>query len=862
MAIVPKRQILVVEDNTINREMLTAILEDTYTVFAAENGREALDILRSHAGSISLILLDLIMPVMDGYEFLDTVRPDPELSLIPVIVMTQNNSVQDEVDALARGATDFVPKPYHPKVVLHRIASIIKLRECSAMVESLKFDRLTGVYSKEYFYEKVRRTLREDPDHNYSIVCSNIENFKMINDSFGMQEGDRLLREVASRTQLALGSTGFCGRFSADRFLCMQRSDAAHPDWEELIFPRGTAKEPILRSTVIRWGIYEIRDRTIPVELMCDRALMAVNSIKGQFDRYSAVYDDSLRRKSLREQALTSAMAEALGNGEFQVYFQPKIELKSGALAGAEALTRWFSPQLGTVSPAEFVPLFERNGFVFQLDRFVWETTCRMLHQWQLDGHRLVPVSVNISRADLYHTELVDTLPWLIKQYDIDPKYLHLEITESAYMRHPVKIAENMGQLRDYGFPVEMDDFGSGYSSLSIFGQMKLDILKLDMNFVRNETAKPAIGSILTDVINMAHRMGLRVVAEGVEQKGQADRLLDADCDYVQGYLFAKPMPADDFARLLTEADNAPAQPVAVPVSTARRLLAADEDEAFLKKIAALFAEDFQVLQYHTPEEALRQIRDFPSSPFSAVILSATFPEGGSEQILRELRHSPASREVPVLITLPDPAVAEGSAHDLMMHADDFLCKCHPLSDLRRRICRILDVAELRQHEKALSDEVARDPMTGLLNRRGLDNALRKLCASDYPLAVCMFDLDNLKYINDTFGHAAGDRVILNFAEFLRQKAGENILCRYGGDEFLAILTRTGEPEQLRQRILGICRGFMKRFTKDSFSASCSAGVSLCFPDEGSTREVLQRADAALYRAKREKVTLCLMEDK
>lgn len=862
MAIVPKRQILVVEDNTINREMLTAILEDTYTVFAAENGREALDILRSHAGSISLILLDLIMPVMDGYEFLDTVRPDPELSLIPVIVMTQNNSVQDEVDALARGATDFVPKPYHPKVVLHRIASIIKLRESSAMVESLKFDRLTGVYSKEYFYEKVRRTLREDPDHNYSIVCSNIENFKMINDIFGMQEGDRLLREVASRTLLALGSTGFCGRFSADRFLCMQRSDAAHPDWEELIFPRGTAKEPILRSTVIRWGIYEIRDRTIPVELMCDRALMAVNSIKGQFDRYSAVYDDSLRRKSLREQALTSAMAEALGNGEFQVYFQPKIELKSGALAGAEALTRWFSPQLGTVSPAEFVPLFERNGFVFQLDRFVWETTCRMLHQWQLDGHRLVPVSVNISRADLYHTELVDTLPWLIKQYDIDPKYLHLEITESAYMRHPVKIAENMGQLRDCGFPVEMDDFGSGYSSLSIFGQMKLDILKLDMNFVRNETAKPAIGSILTDVINMAHRMGLRVVAEGVEQKGQADRLLDADCDYVQGYLFAKPMPADDFARLLTEADNAPAQPVAVPVSTARRLLAVDEDEAFLKKIAALFAEDFQVLQYHTPEEALRQIRDFPSSPFSAVILSATFPEGGSEQILRELRHSPASREVPVLITLPNPAAAEGSAHDLMMHADDFLCKCHPLFDLRRRICRILDAAELRQHEKALSDEVARDPMTGLLNRRGLDNALRKLCVSDYPLAVCMFDLDNLKYINDTFGHAAGDRVILSFAEFLRQEAGENILCRYGGDEFLAILTRTGEPEQLRQRILGICRGFMKRFTKGSFSASCSAGVSLCFPDEGSTREVLQRADAALYRAKREKVTLCLMEDK
>lgn len=861
MAVALKRQILVVEDNAINREMLAAILEDSYTVYTAENGQVALDILRSNADSISLILLDLVMPVMDGYEFLDVVRPDPELSLIPVIVMTQNNNVQDEVEALARGATDFIPKPYHPEVVRHRVASIIKLRESSAMVNSLKFDRLTGVYSKDYFYEKVRRTLQDNPEYDYCIVCSNIENFKMINDSFGMQEGDRLLREVAARIQQALGSTGFCGRFSADRFLCLQRSDVEHVEAGKLLFPEGTEENTILRSAVMRWGIFEIYDRTIPVELMCDRALMAVNSIKGQYDRYSAVYDDSLRSKNLREQELTSAMAGALENGEFQVYFQPKIHLQSGVLAGAEALARWISPQWGVISPGEFVPLFEKNGFVFQLDRFVWETTCRQLHQWQTEGRRLVPVSVNISRADLYHRELVDTLLQLVKQYGIEPKYLHLEITESAYMRHPKMIAEAMGTLRDYGFPVEMDDFGSGYSSLSIFGQMKLDILKLDMNFVRNETAKPASQSILSDVINMAHRMNLRVVAEGVEQKDQADRLRELQCDYVQGYLFAKPMPIDRFAALLTETNQLSVRPPEVLPAASRQLLVADEDPKFAEEVEKLFAKDFTVCKYRTAEEVLSRIENFEAAPFAAMILSASLPEGGSKRVLDAMRHNPASRDVPLLLVLLSPGAAGGGTMELVQGADDFLCKCHPLFDLRRRVCRMLDVADLKKREQALAGEAARDPMTGLLNRRGLETALKNLQASQYPLTVCMFDLDNLKTINDTLGHAAGDRVICGFSDFLRQKAGDSIVCRYGGDEFLTILTRSGDRAEVRTRISEICNGFMERCAKEGLQASCSAGAAFCRPGEKPTAEIMHQADNALYRAKREKVTFCLTDD-
>ena len=194
-----QKQILIVEDNELNRAILREILSGDYQVLEAENGQEALDILRQPTGgSIALILLDVMMPVMDGYTFLDHVKGDAELSLIPVIVMTQGDSEADEVAALAHGATDFVPKPYRPQVILHRVASLIKLRETAAMVNQFKYDRLTGLYSKEFFYQKVHERLLEDPEQDYCIVCSNIENFKLFNDTFGAQEGGRLLKEAAA----------------------------------------------------------------------------------------------------------------------------------------------------------------------------------------------------------------------------------------------------------------------------------------------------------------------------------------------------------------------------------------------------------------------------------------------------------------------------------------------------------------------------------------------------------------------------------------------------------------------------------------------------------------------------------------
>ena len=209
-----KKQIMVVEDNWLNREMLVEILADRYAVLEAENGQEALELLQQHQDDIALILLDVMMPVMDGYTFLDRIKADQKLALIPVIAMTQSDNEEDEVDALAHGATDYVAKPYRLQVILHRVASIIKLREDAAMANLFKYDRLTGLYSKEYFYQRVRERLLEDSDGEYNIVCSNIENFKVYNDSFGVEAGDRLLREFADMSMKMIGKGGICGRFS------------------------------------------------------------------------------------------------------------------------------------------------------------------------------------------------------------------------------------------------------------------------------------------------------------------------------------------------------------------------------------------------------------------------------------------------------------------------------------------------------------------------------------------------------------------------------------------------------------------------------------------------------------------------
>ena len=548
-----KNQVLIVEDNEINRETLKAMLSDEYRILEAENGQEALDVLNANKGSVALILLDVMMPVMDGYTFLDIVKKDSVLSLIPVIVTTQSDSEADELAALEHGANDFVTKPYRAQIIRHRAASLIKLRETAAMVNQFMYDRLTGLYSKDFFYRKVRECLEANPDREYTLLCCNIENFRLYNDTFGRKAGDKLLKEAAQIFRKRVSENSICCRYNADRFLALTDKASEIKGRESFANARQTTRSGLSDNLSVKLGIYEIKDRSIPVELMCDRAVWVVDTIKGIYNQYIAVYDDKIRGILLREQAITDAMETALAEKQFTVYFQPKHSLSNDSMVGAEALVRWIHPEWGFMSPGEFIPLFEKNGFIRRLDEYVWESVCEKLHEWKTNGYSVVPVSVNVSRADIFQSDLVKTLCSLIEKYEIEPSLLHLEITESAYTDNPEQIISTVEVLRSKGFIIEMDDFGSGYSSLNMLGEMSLDILKLDMKFIRNQMAKPSERSLLKAIVEMAHTLDLKVVAEGVETEEQRDRLKAIRCDYAQGYFYAKPTPAADYEKLLQE---------------------------------------------------------------------------------------------------------------------------------------------------------------------------------------------------------------------------------------------------------------------------------------------------------------------
>ena len=587
-----RKKILVVEDNALNRSLLCQILSADYDVEEAENGQEALGVLRQFGEGISLILLDIIMPVMDGYTFLSIMKADHSYSSIPVIVTTQNDAESDEVAALSHGATDFVAKPYKPQIILHRVAGIIRLRETAAMINMIQYDRLTGLYSKQYFYQQAGEVLLRNPDQQYDIICSDIENFKLINDVFGVKAGDRLLRGIGNAYAERLKGIGICGRLNSDQFACLLKHRDDYTD--DMFIEASILTDGLLdiHNIVMKWGIYNVEDRSVSIEQICDRALLAARSIKGQYGKYFAIYDDTLRNQLLREQAITDSMESALSQNQFLVYLQPKYRIKDEVLVGAEALVRWNHPVWGFLSPAEFIPLFEKNGFITRLDRFVWEKACAVLHDWDERGYYPMSVSVNVSRADIYNEDLADTLVKIIEKYDLDPSRLHLEITESAYTENPKQIIDTVTTLRELGFVIEMDDFGSGYSSLNMLNDMPIDILKLDMKFIRSEMAKPKSQGILQFIINLARWMNLSVVAEGVETKAQLLRLTEIGCDYVQGYYFAKPMPCQEFEGLLDEYRGAGIEEPSTDTEIRNELpvlLVADGDEDYRNMVHQAF---------------------------------------------------------------------------------------------------------------------------------------------------------------------------------------------------------------------------------------------------------------------------------
>ena len=413
------------------------------------------------------------------------------------------------------------------------------------------YDELTGIYNKQAFYAKTKEMLLDNPDKNFDLLRINIERFKVLNDLFGESTGDKLLRYIGKFLKEINLPLCVSGRLYADNFVVCY--EAGKGDSRRMINTLQMVADSfaINNRTILSFGLYRIDDKTLPVSVMCDRANMALWKAKGNFKNPYCEYDEKMRQQVLKEQKIINAMEMAIQNKEFTLYLQPKYNIEKGTIIGAEALVRWISLENGFISPGDFIPVFGNNGFVYEVDKFIWEESCRYLRKWLDEGREVHPISVNVSRIDLYDPKLVQHLVDLREKYQLPSQYLELEITESAYTEDPEQIITITRQLREAGFVILMDDFGTGYSSLNMLKDIQIDVLKLDMGFLKSSDYSAKGGNILTAILKMAESLKMQTIAEGVETKEQVEFLKSIGCKYVQGFYYSKPLPVGEFEKLI-----------------------------------------------------------------------------------------------------------------------------------------------------------------------------------------------------------------------------------------------------------------------------------------------------------------------
>jgi diguanylate cyclase (GGDEF)-like protein len=412
-----------------------------------------------------------------------------------------------------------------------------------------RYDELTGLYNGEGFFGKVKEELmKADNKKKYLIICFDIKNFKLVNHIFGIRTGNVLLAKIGEKLKQYKQPEEICSRLEKDRFGIFTSSEAGQKIVDMLLESTFHVGADFSYPVHIDVGIYEITDRTMPVSDMCDRAGIALASIKENLMEKVSVYNEQMYENILKEHEFSMELPGALDKGEIQMYLQPQFS-QTGSVMGAEALVRWEHPQKGMLVPAEFLPVFENNYMIAEIDRYIWRLACELLQRWHQEGKDDWYVSVNISPRDFECMDVYRILIELVQEYQIDFDALRVEITESSIMQNPQKQMKLIVKLRKVGFHVEMDDFGNGYSSLSMLKDIMIDAVKLDMNFLGSTSDEERKKEILKSIVELVKKLDMTIIAEGVETKEELNYLKEIGCDVFQGFYFAKPMKVESFEK-------------------------------------------------------------------------------------------------------------------------------------------------------------------------------------------------------------------------------------------------------------------------------------------------------------------------
>lgn len=552
-----RRTILIVEDEMINVEILTEILSDTYEIISAENGKAALDLVRKSLTPISVILLDINMPVMGGLEFLKIIKADDEYKRIPVIVFTSEKD--NELEALELGASDFITKPYDlPEVILARVRRSIELSEDRMIIQAAERDELTDTYTRHVFAQYASKIDQYRPDEEMDLIVLDIDGFHLYNELYGYEAGNTALRSIADiLKEIVRKKNGIVGRLQSDYFIMyMTRSE----DYDRLFagIDQELNQKYGISNLRFHLGIYQVESKTEAFEKRVDRAKQVCDSIRNSNKENYHVFDREAQQNDLFRERLMQDVRTAIREKQFEVYYQPKVNIDGNrfVLSSVEALVRWKHPELGIISPGVFIPLFEESGAIRAVDRFVWREAAIQIRKWKEKYGFTIPVSVNISRIDLFDKNLVNVIRQIIDEEGIRIQDMYLEITESAYNNDLQQVITTIESFKDEGFTIEIDDFGSGFSSLSSIAIMPLDVLKLDMQFVREMFKNDKTFKIIGIVADIAKYLKVQLVAEGVETWEQLVALKSMGYNVIQGYYFSRPLPAAEFEKFIENNRN------------------------------------------------------------------------------------------------------------------------------------------------------------------------------------------------------------------------------------------------------------------------------------------------------------------
>lgn len=569
--------VMMVDDEPITMDVVQAYLESAgYQKFVTvDEPTKAMGLVASEKPDV--LLLDLMMPVVSGFDILAAIRADPKFEYIPVIVLTSSTDSATKLKALEMGATDFLAKPLDPSELVLRLRNTLAAKAYLDRLAS--FDRLTGLYNRHMFGEHMDWTLRlaQRQGRSGALLHINVDHFRKVNEALGPALGDEFLQAIAKRLEEGIRNSDTLARVGND--VAVPRLSRMGGDEFAVLLVEVDKSESVISvaDRLLRRmaepfyvgghevfvtcsiGISVFPNDGMDRDTLVQRASVALKAVKQQGGNMHCFYSSDLNDRALQKLSLISALHNATARGEFQLFYQPKIDIRTKALAGAEALVRWKHPQRGFISPGEFIPLAEETGTIIDLGAWILGEACRQIEAWRASGLLAPTVAVNISGRQFAHKDFLSVLGSLLQRADFDPKHLQLEITESILMGNLHGNIHILNEIQRLGLKLSLDDFGTGYSSLSYLRYFPVDELKIDQSFVKDIGApgKDNSNSIVIAIIAMARALGLKVVAEGVETKAQADFLQVQGCDQWQGYFFGRPVPAEDFTRLfLTQSEN------------------------------------------------------------------------------------------------------------------------------------------------------------------------------------------------------------------------------------------------------------------------------------------------------------------